>query len=154
VPEDPGGYVYGTILVATLLAAESPGRETYARTTIGVALALVLYWLAISYAEYVNHRAERQGHFTLRGFAAVAGHETAVVIGALGPLVVVLVCWAAGVSLHTAIVIASWSAAAIIAATELILGLRSHLDGVDLAVQTTVGVLFGLAVVALRVLLH
>jgi hypothetical protein len=66
VPEYPGGYVYGTILVATLLAAESPGRETYARTAIGVGLALVIYWLAISYAEYVSHRAERQGHFTLR----------------------------------------------------------------------------------------
>ena len=154
MPEGPGGYVYGTILVATLLAAESPGRETYARTAVGVALALVIYWLAISYAEYVSHRAERQAHFSLRGFMTVAGHETAVVIGALGPLVVVLICWAAGASLHTAVIIASWSAAAIIAATELILGLRSHLDGIDLVVQTTAGVLFGLAVVALRVLLH
>jgi hypothetical protein len=52
------------------------------------------------------------------------------------------------------VIIASWSAAAIIAATELILGVRSHLDGADLVVQTTVGVLFGLGVVALRVLLH
>ena len=36
---NPGGLVYGTILVATLLAAESPKRETYAKTVAAVASA-------------------------------------------------------------------------------------------------------------------
>ena len=154
MPDNPGGYVYGTILVATLLAAENPGHETYGRTAIGVGLALAVYWLAISYAEDVSHRAAGEAHFSLRGFLGVAGREVPVVIGALGPLAAVLLCWLAGASLHTAVIVASWSAAGIIALTELLLGLRSHLDGVDLLVQTTAGVLFGLAVVALRLLLH
>ena len=154
MPENPGGYVYGTMLVATLLAAETPGRETYPRTIIGVLVALAIYWLAISYAEYVGHRAHGGEHFSLRGYIGIAVHELALVIGAVGPLIAVLLCWAFGASLHTAVIVASWSAAGIIAATELILGVRSRLDGIDLVVQTGAGVVFGLGVVALRVLLH
>ena len=153
MPENPGGYVYGTLLVATLLAGEN-AHETFATTVGGVAGALAVYWLALSYAEYTGRRASAGHHFSLRGFAGVARHELAVVLGALGPLVAVLACWADGTSVQTATTVAVWAAAAIIAATELVLGLRSHLDGRDLVVQTGVGILFGLAVVALRVLLH
>ena len=154
IPESSGAYVYGTILVATLLAAESPGRESYGETTAAVAVALAVYWLAIAYAESVAHRAQRKEHFSAVGFARVAIRELTVILGALGPLLALFGCWAAGASLSTGVTVAVWCAAGIIAATELILGLRSHLDGADLVVQTGFGTLFGLAVVALRVLLH
>lgn len=150
----PGSLVYGTILVSTLLAAESAKHETYARTVVAVVIALALYWLAIAYAEDVGRRSEAGEHFSLPVFARGAAHELPVIAGALAPLGVVLGCWAAGVSLETAVVAAVWAAAAIIAATELALGLRSHLEGADLVIQTAFGVLFGLGVVALRVLLH
>jgi hypothetical protein len=155
VTENPGGYVYGTILVATLLAAERATHDSYARVAERVAVALVLYWLAVSYAEYVGHRAQGAGeHFSPRGFMRLAVHELALLTGALGPLLAVLGCWAAGARLETGISIAVWSAAAVILATEVALGVRSHLDGIDLVVQTAFGVLFGLLVIAMRVLLH
>jgi hypothetical protein len=152
--DNPGGIVYGTILVATLLAAESATRETYGETIGAVAIALAVYWLANAYAVFTGERARTSEHFTARGYLNALVHEVTVLLGALGPLVAVLACWAAGLSLATAIVLAVWVAAAIIVATELALGIRSHLDGRELVMQTAFGVLLGIAIVALRVLLH
>jgi hypothetical protein len=154
VPENSGGYVYGTILVATLLAAESPGRETYGETAGAVAVALVIYWLAIAYAEYVGHRAGDGEHFEVGGLAAAARHELPVMVGAVGPLVALLACRVAGASLHLGVTVAVWAAVGIIIVTELVLGIRSRLDGVDLVVQTGFGMVVGIAVIGLRLLLH
>jgi hypothetical protein len=49
---NPGAVVYGTVTVGAVLATESAQRETYASTLEGVLVALVLYWLAHSYAEF------------------------------------------------------------------------------------------------------
>lgn len=152
--ENPGALVYGTILVATLLAAESAKRETFGRTAGAVAIAVIVYWLSVSYAIDAGERASERTHFDLRRFAAVAVHELSVVLGAVGPLVTLLICWAAGVSLGTAITAAVWTAVAIIVAGELGLGARSGLRGRELVVQTGVGLALGLLVLALRVLLH
>jgi hypothetical protein len=152
--DNPGAIVYGTILVATLLGAESATRETYGETIGAVAIALGAYWLATGYADFTGERARSGEHFTLRGYLGALVREAAVLIGALGPLVAVLACWAAGARLDTATSIGVWAAAGIIVATELALGIRSHLDGRELVVQTAFGVLIGVAVVALRVLLH
>ena len=151
---NPGGLVYGTILVATLLAAESVTRETYGKTVGAVAVALTAYWLAHSYAAFTGGRARSGEHFTMRGYLASLAHEATVLIGACGPLVAVLASWAAGATLATATAVAVWAAAGIIVATELALGIRSHLDGRELVVQTAFGVVFGVAIVALRLLLH
>jgi hypothetical protein len=154
VPENSGGYVYGTILVATLLAAESPGRETYGETVGAVAVAIVIYWLAVAYAEYVGHRAGGGEHFMVGGLVTAARHELPVMAGAVGPLVALAACRLTGAPLHLGVTIAVWSAVVIIIATELVLGIRSHLDGVDLVVQTGFGMLVGIAVIGLRLLLH
>ena len=63
-------------------------------------------------------------------------------------------CGLTGAPLHLGVTVAVWSAVAIIIATELVLGIRSHLDGIDLVVQTGFGMLVGLAVIGLRLLLH
>jgi hypothetical protein len=152
--ENPGGIVYGVILVATLLAAESATRETYGETVGAVAVALTVYWLASAYAAFTGERAHGGEHFTVSGYRRALRHESAVVVGALGPLVAVLVCWAVGTGLDAATRLGVWVAGAIIVATELLLGIRSHLEGRELVVQTAFGVVLGAAVVALRVLLH
>lgn len=154
MPANPGGVVYGTILVATLLAAERSRGETYPRTVGAVAVALALYWLANAYARYTGERARERDHFTAHGYLAALVHELTVLYGALGPLVAVLACWAAGATLPIAVSVAVWSAVAIIIASELAIGIRSELEGRELAIQTAFGALLGALVVALRVLLH
>jgi hypothetical protein len=154
LPLNPGGLVYGTILVATLLSAESPKRETFAKTVAAVAISLIVYWLSVSYAEFTGERMREDEAFKPAAFARAATHELPVVFGALGPLLALLVCWVAGTGLPTAVTIAVWTAVAIIVATEVVLGIRAELTGRQLVIQTGMGVLLGLLVVALRVLLH
>jgi hypothetical protein len=151
---NPGRVVYGTILVATLLAAESPTRETYAKTVGAVALALIVYWLSASYAESTGERVRDEEPFALSAFVRTAAHELAVLCGALGPLVALVVCWVAGVGLSAGVTVAVWTAVAMIVATEVVLGIRAELTGRQLVIQTGMGVVLGLLVVALRVLLH
>ena len=154
LPANPGGLVYGTILIATLLAAEPPRRETYARTVGAVLVAIIVYWLAVSYAEFTGERVRDEEAFTPASFARAAVHELTVVYGAVGPLLAVLVCWVVGVELSTAITAAVWTSVAIIVAIEVGIGIRADLTGRQLIVQTAMGVVLGLLVVALRVLLH
>jgi hypothetical protein len=154
LPANPGGLVYGTILIATLLAAESPKRETYAKTVAGVALALVVYWVANAYAEYTGHRVSSSTPFELTDFAAAARHELAVIYGALAPLAALLVCWAVGASLGAGVTTAVWVSVTMIVATEIAIGVRTDLTGRELVAQTAIGALLGLMVIALRVLLH
>ncbi|HWE12390.1 MAG TPA: hypothetical protein VG365_02705 [Solirubrobacteraceae bacterium] len=149
-----GGLVYGTIVVATLLSAETARSETYGKTVGGVGLALVTYWLVIAYSEYAGERIEQGAPFEYRAFAQTAVRELSLLYGAAVPLLSVLVCWAAGGSLSLAVSIGVWVATAAIVAAELVTGIRADLRGRALARQTTVGALLGLLVIALRLLLH
>ncbi len=154
MPTDPAGLIYGTITVAALLAAESARQETYAETFGAVVITLALYWLAHSYAQFTGERMSAGEHFTYRGLLRTAAHELAVLLGAAVPLGAILIGWAAGAALDTAVLAAIWSAAAIVVVTEVVIGVRAELTGRDLVRQTGVGVLLGLLVIALRVLLH
>jgi hypothetical protein len=102
----------------------------------------------------VGHRAGDGEHFSIRGLTVAARHELPVMAGAVGPLVALVACRLTGASLHLGVTVAVWSAVVIIIATELGLGIRSRLDGVDLVVQTGFGMLVGIAVIGLRLLLH
>jgi hypothetical protein len=152
--DDTGGIVYGTMLVATLLAAESPGRETYGQTAGAVAAAVAVYWLARSYSAFAGERARAGEAFTLSGARAALVHELAVIVGAFVPLAAVLVCWAAGARLATAVSIAVGVAIATIVATELGIGLRSPHTGRDLVLRTGLGILFGVAILGIKLLMH
>jgi hypothetical protein len=154
MPASLAGLIYGTISVAALLAAESARTETYLRTVGSVGILMILYWIAHSYAEYTEERVEDHKAFTLAGLILMATRELTVLIGAAVPFSVLLVCWASEASLSTAVALASWTSAAIVIATEIVLGLRAELRDKELVAQTAVGVLLGLMIVAVRVLLH
>jgi len=50
--------------------------------------------------------------------------------------------------------VALWSAVASIVAFELVAGIRSHASAGELALQMGIGLTMGVAILALRVLLH
>jgi hypothetical protein len=154
LPENPGGLVYGTILIAALLSAESAKVESYWETLAGVALTEIIYWLALSYSEFAGDRAEDGEPFTIRGFQRSAKHELAVSEGALVPLLVLIGCWIGGVGLHNGIRFAIWASAVVIVAAELVIGIRSEQHGRELAISAGLGVVFGLLVISLRLILH
>ncbi len=154
MPANPAGLIYGTIAVAALLAAESARRETYVATVGAVLITLLLYWLAHSYSAFTGERMRAGEPFTYRGLLRTAAHELAVLLGAALPLLAILICWAAGAALSTAVSVGIATTVVIVVATEVVIGLRAELTGRDLVRQTTVGVVLALLVIALRVVLH
>lgn len=151
---NPGPLVYGTITIGALLAAESAQRETYASTLGAVVVALMLYWLAHSYAEFTQRRAKHDMPLNLRGLLDTITHELSILVGALFPLLALVICWLVGAKLESAVTIATWTSAAMVVIIELVVGVRERLAPRHFAAQTGLGMVLGLLVIALRTLLH
>jgi len=154
VPDNAAGVVYGIILVATLLSAESAGQETYLKTVIGVLAAIVTYWLALAYARFTGERLEHQTRATIPDMTSAAVHELTVLYGAAVPFAAIVAFWIGGASLDTAIIAAVYFADAAIIAAEIIIGVRAGLRGAALIGQAAVGAVLGTLILLLRLLLH
>jgi hypothetical protein len=231
VPErDAAGVVYGTITMGALLAAESPGRESFPDTVAAAVLALALVWAAHAYATVLGYRlgrpdpkAKPPARATTRAaevavvgppgvqatragdeapspqavsqagrlpapsdptsdlpadaasdlpadaasdlpagrprlpageLGRLRGHELAVLKGGAVPLVALLVSWAAGARLGTAITATLWTCAGTIVVAELVAGLRTSAGPLAIALQVAAGGALGVAVIALKVILH
>lgn len=149
-----GGLVYGILVVDALLAAESARREQFPATIGAVALAITLYWLTHAYSDLTERRLEHNERLTLAAVGRTLIHDLMIVAGAALPLLALLISWAAGASLGTAVIVAIWTSAVVIVVIEVIAGIRAELTGKQLAIQIVVGALFGLGVILLRVILH
>jgi hypothetical protein len=149
-----GSGVYGLITVSAMLAAESASKESYVESVAGVVLAIILYWLAHSYSEFVGWRVRRAQRLTQAGLGWVLRRELPILVGAAPPLLAVLIVWATGAALGTAITVALWTAVATILATEVAAGVQAELTGRELAIQALVGTAFGLLILGLRLVLH
>jgi hypothetical protein len=154
IPENSAGLVYGIILVATLLSAESAIRETYAKTVGGVLIALTTYWLALTYARFTGERLEEEQGASLLLLGSAAVHELTVLYGALVPLVSLLVFWVAGATLETAVLWSIIVADVAIIGAEVFIGIRAGLKGLELLGQVIIGAVLGVLVLGLRLLLH
>jgi hypothetical protein len=154
IPENAAGLVYGTILVATLLAAESAVRETYAKTFFGAIIALITYWLALTYAGFTGERLEQKEGASLLLLARAAVRELTVLYGAAVPLVALIVFWLAGATLENAVLWSIYVADVTIIGAEIIIGVQASLTGWALIGQVALGAVLGVLVLGLRLLLH
>ena len=152
--DNAGGAVYGAVMLGVLLAAEDPVDVGYT-DTIGAALVvLALYWLTHLYTYTLGTRLRTGEPLNTRVFWRSCLHELPVLEGALLPLVVLLLSWAAGASVSTGVTIATWTAAIAIVVLEFIAGWRSRLGLERLWLQAVMGTLIGFAIIALKLLLH
>ena len=154
MPDNAAGLVYGTILVATLLSAESAIRETYLKTVVGAVVALATYWLALTYARFTGERLEQATRATVGGLASAAVHELSVLYGAAVPFIALIGFWVGGASLNTAVIGAVYFADAAIIGAEVLIGVRAGLTGKALIGQAAIGAVLGVLVLALRLVLH
>jgi hypothetical protein len=152
--ENPSGVVYGVIVIAALLAAESGRHESYLDTLASAAIAAALYWLAHAYAELLGRRLSRRQRLTAAALAGALRHDWTIVRGAALPLLALVIAWAAGAAQHTGVAAALWSAIASLLAFELIAGARSRASARELALDACVGIAMGVAVLAVKALLH
>jgi hypothetical protein len=155
VPErNPAGAVYGIITIGALLAAESGLRETYPETVGSVSIAVVLYWFAHSYADVLGLRLIEGRQLTVAELWHTFIQDWSIVRGASAPLVALLVAWVAGAAQTTAVTLAVWTAVGSLIAFELAAGFRSKARPAELVLEVVVGATMGLAILALRALLH
>src|SRR5436305_10604753 len=152
--EKAAGLIYGTIVVAALLDAESAVKETYAETVAGVVIAVLVYWLAHAYATFAGQRLSRRETFHLSDLTQALVEQATILAGAMVPLGVLLIGWAAGASLDTAVNIGIYTSAAMLLLIELVSGLRAHLSGPALLIQTLFGATLGALVIALKLVFH
>jgi hypothetical protein len=151
---NPAGAIYGVIVIGSLLAAESSLHETYFDTFVSMLLVTCIYWLAHSYAEVLGRRLRLGERLAAGALARALIHEWSLIRGALIPLGALVVCWIAGFPQTTAVNVALWCSAASLALFELVAGLRSGADRGQLALDVAVGVAMGVAILALKVILH
>jgi hypothetical protein len=155
VPEDnPAGAVYGIITIGALLAAESGLRETYPQTVGSAAIAVVLYWFAHSYADVLGLRLSRERRVSLQELRNTFIQDWSIARGAGVPLVTLVVAWASGAGQSTAVTAGVWTAVVCLIVFELAAGIRSRAKPIELALEVLVGATMGLAILALRALLH
>jgi hypothetical protein len=152
--ENPAGVVYGTVIIGAVLATESTGHETLLETFVAIVLALALYWLAHAYAHTLGERLDRQTPLRGAGILSSLLHDLAIVRGASLPVLALLISSACGASLATAVLVALWTSALAVVSFELVAGIRAGLRGAELLVQVCVGAVMGLAIIALRAVLH
>jgi hypothetical protein len=146
--------VYGTLIIGAVLATESVRRETLLDTVGGTVLALLLYWLAHSYAATLGDRLDKEIPLTASGILRSLVRERAMIRGASIPILALIIVSAFGASLGTAVLVAVWTSAGTIVSFEVLAGVRAQLRGRELVVQVCAGAVMGLAVIGLRTLLH
>lgn len=152
--ENPSGAVYGVIVIGALLAAESGRHESYLDTVASTVIAAALYWLAHAYAGVLGRRLVEQQRLTASALVRALGRDLAIVRGAALPLLALVLAWATGAALQTAVTAALWSAIASLIAFELIAGIRSRATAGELALDAGVGAAMGIAILALKIVLH
>jgi hypothetical protein len=155
LPEDnPAGVIYGLITIGALLAAESSLGETYPEVVGSLVLAICLHWLAHAYADLLGHRLATNQHLTTGILLRSLRRDWAIVRGATLPLLPIVVAWIADARVETADTIAVWACAASIVVFELLAGVRAKSSRSELALEGCVGASMGLAIVALRAIIH
>ena len=141
-------------MLGALLAAESGFHESYLDTIASAAIAVTVYWLAHAYADVLGRRLAVHQRLTLAALGRALAEEAAILRGAALPLAVLAFGWALGASQETAVTAALWSTVAALVAFELIAGVRSHATPRELALDVAVGSTMGVAIIALKVILH
>jgi hypothetical protein len=149
-----GGAVYGAATVGVLLAAEDARHEGYAATLEAAAIVLVLYWLASLYAHGLGVRLQRREQLDARHLWRSCVYELPMLEGALVPVLVLLITWAAGAAITTGVTAALWTAAGTVVILEAVAGWRSRREWRDVAFQVGGGVLMGFALLGLKLVLH
>jgi len=115
---------------------------------------MLVYLLAHSYAEFTSERLKEREPARFSALWRIIGEQVWILFGAAIPLLALLVDWALGVSLDTAVITALITAAVVIMVLELAAGLRAKQSGLELVLQTLFGALLGLLIIALRLVLH
>ncbi len=149
-PHNAAGVVYGVITVGALMAAESGRHESYLDTLASAVFAVLLYWLAHSYADLLGRRLETGEHLTARTLVRELAHDWAIVRGAAIPLLALVIAWVVGASQESGVTAALRTAVVTVVVFELLAGIRAKSTPSELLLKGAVGVTMGIAILAVK----
>jgi hypothetical protein len=117
-------------------------------------IALWLYWLAHAYADVLGHRLQTHERLSPKVLWRALRDEAMILKGAAPPLLALLLAWALGAAQSTGVEAALWTAVASLVAFELLAGIRARASPGELMLEAGIGLTMGLAIIALKVVLH
>lgn len=154
----PASTIYGTIVAAALVAAESDGDLSVAAIVGSVLVAQLVYWLAHAYSDLLapappDQHTERPDHPSLAAVVRSLGEEWGIVAGGLGLVVVLVIADLAGAGRDLAVYLALGCAVAELGGWGVLAARRAELKGIWLVVYPAVSAIFGALVIVLKVVL-
>jgi hypothetical protein len=142
------------LAIGAVLAAESGSHESYLDTAVSAMIAISLYWLAHAYADVLGHRLQTHERLSIPALGGALRDEATILMGAVLPLLALVLCWTLNVTLATGVEVALWTAVGSLIAFELLAGIRARSSARELVLEVGVGAAMGLAIIALKVVLH
>ena len=152
--ENAEGALHATVMIGVLLAAEDARREGYPEEIGAAALVVVLFWLMSFYGHTLGVRLKSNEPLKAALLWRTFVHEFSIIEGAIVPLLVLLIAWAAGATVSSGGTAALWTAVGVIVTLEVVAGRRAGLHARGFWLQAGAGAAIGLAIAALHVVLH
>jgi hypothetical protein len=154
-PANLARAIYGNVLATSLVVAFS---EDESRTTAEIALSVfvtgLVFWIAHVYASVVADRYAARRRLTRSEIGAEFYAEWPVVQAFFPPVVVLLLGTIGLLSHDTAVTLAIAGGVAALVLWSFAIGRQERLSSLALAVMVLVNVLFGAAIVLLKVIVH
>jgi hypothetical protein len=152
--EQLAGGIYGTVVVAGLLAATGADSDPVVwPTALWVVVTVVVFWLAHSWARTMARRATGLADRRREMRESLVRHWP-LVQSAFPPIIAMLIARALGASDETAILIAGCSCIVLLAAWGVAVGRQEH-ESLGRIVATAAGSAFlGALMVLLKVVIH
>jgi hypothetical protein len=152
--EQLAGGIYGTVVVAGLLAATGPDDDPEVwPTALWVVVTVVVFWLAHSWAHTMARRATGLADRRREMRQSLARHWP-LVQSAFPPIIVLLIARLFGASDETAILIAACSCIVLLAGWGVVVGRQEHESTPRVAATAAGCALLGALMVLLKVVIH
>jgi hypothetical protein len=146
------GAIYGTILVAGVLAATTADDAEVGDTALYVFATVLVFWLAHAWADSLARRvtATRRG---LKGFRTTLANQWPLVQSAFPPIVVMIVASVLGADDEAAITWGAWSCVVLLAGWGIVVA-RKEKESAGGIVGTSVAcAALGFLMIALKSIL-
>jgi hypothetical protein len=147
------GGIYGTIVVAGLLAATGPDDAPKIwETALWVLVTVVVFWLAHSWSLSIARRAT--GLTPRGGLTQSLVHHWPLVQSAFPPLAVMLLAALLGANDERAILLAAWSCVLLLGFWGFAVGRQEHDSPARIALTSLGCAALGMLMVLLKIVIH
>ncbi len=151
---DPANAIYGTILVAAVVAAEDPDHTESYEIALTVAVTVMVFWLAHGYSRVVSGRLSTGTKPSLGEVRAALAEHWPIVQAAVPPMAALGIAVAEGASVVGAQDAALGTSVVLLAIWGTVAGRACRLTGWRLVVYACSSAALGLVMIVLEVIIH